>query len=106
MLKHLFERKQNPLLVLTPNLDITLPYNGSPAILSKEQFNTLVNSAINEAQRIKSLLIPNPEIKEILALSQDERNAKMAAVSSDMLFSSRQIVDHPLARPRSLFPRA
>lgn len=81
VLKHLFERKQNPLVILTPNLDITLPYNGAPAILTKEQFNALVGGAIHEAQRIKSLLIPNPEIKEILAMSQEERNAKMAAVS-------------------------
>jgi len=81
VLKNTLEKKTNPLLHLTPNLNVLLPFNGSPALISKEAFEKNIAMAAQEGQRIRGLVIPLEELKAMLALPAEERNAKIARVS-------------------------
>lgn len=83
VLKNTLERKTNPLLHLTPNLNVLLPFNGSPALISKEAFEKNIAMAAQEGQRIRGLVIPLEELKAMLALPAEERNAKIARVSDN-----------------------
>lgn len=82
ILNTILKHQPNPLISLPPHLDPSVSYNGNPALISREAFQINVQNATAEAQRILNNTLSLPKLKELLALSPEDRSKLFATDSA------------------------